>query len=696
MNKSRRFPFEIIIILIVLVTHVYVVVSPANSLMNWFTTDDAFYYYKVAQNIGEGYGSTFDRLGMTNGYHPLWMLICIPVFLLARVNLILPLRVIVVIMAVLHAGTGVLLYRLFKKVLTNQVAMLVSLFYVLSTTIHATTAQLGMESGINAFFVVLLLYKTAAYVEDPMEGKADLKKLLGLSVVAILALFSRLDNIFVVGLIGVWVLFRKAHVRTLLLGDFVLIAASVLGSYIIRLGLGHTYFQYSDTSYAMLVASLAFTIIALYLVGLYRNPKAYSPIQIIIRSVVAVSASAAAVSGLMLGLFYLGIFNGFPRSVLLIYLGLGIGLITVFRLLAHFISTDDTETASKALISPSQLEWKPWISRALTYFGPILLALFIYWGFNYFSFGTPMPVSGQIKRWWSTLPNTVYGYPKNTLEDFLGLDPNWDVGPWAYGTSQVKKIMEGITRLFSLGDQFDQPLMVSLEALIFVIVVLLVRANWEHARKVINRFSMLPLFAACMVHIMAYKATGYAETIRWYWVIEMIFIVLMTALVLDLIYRALMKSEKSTRLMGAVTVLLSLALLANFSGMLIKQFPQRIPEENREAYLSGARALEEHTEPGSLIGSTGGGVIGYFIQDRTIINLDGLINSHEYFQALEAYEANDYLDRVGLDYIYGNPYMITSSDPYMNIFRLRAKYIDEFVGSAFFRYMPEGWEKQYE
>ena len=45
--------------------------------------------------------------------------------------------------------------------------------------------------------------------------------------------------------------------------------------------------------------------------------------------------------------------------------------------------------------------------------------------------------------------------------------------------------------------------------------------------------------------------------------------------------------------------------------------------------------LEEHTEPGSIIGITGGGNIGYFIHDRTVTNMDGLINSYPYFQALQ-------------------------------------------------------------
>ena len=41
--------------------------------------DDAFYYLTVARNIAAGAGSTFDGVYFTNGYHPLWMLLLIPV-----------------------------------------------------------------------------------------------------------------------------------------------------------------------------------------------------------------------------------------------------------------------------------------------------------------------------------------------------------------------------------------------------------------------------------------------------------------------------------------------------------------------------------------------------------------------------------------------------------------------------------------
>src|SRR5262245_13750371 len=46
--------------------------------------DDGFYYFKIAQNLARGAGSSFDGINPTNGYHPLWLLCLVPVFWLAR------------------------------------------------------------------------------------------------------------------------------------------------------------------------------------------------------------------------------------------------------------------------------------------------------------------------------------------------------------------------------------------------------------------------------------------------------------------------------------------------------------------------------------------------------------------------------------------------------------------------------------
>ena len=85
---KRSHWFEILLIVVVLAIQLYAAFSEAHNFPNnWFIRDDAYYYFKVAENIGLGHGSTFDGINPTNGYHPLWMLVCIPIFALARFDL---------------------------------------------------------------------------------------------------------------------------------------------------------------------------------------------------------------------------------------------------------------------------------------------------------------------------------------------------------------------------------------------------------------------------------------------------------------------------------------------------------------------------------------------------------------------------------------------------------------------------------
>src|SRR6185312_1036654 len=45
-----------------------------------FFADDSFFYLQVGRNFALGHGSTFNRLMQTNGYHPIWMLLCAGVY----------------------------------------------------------------------------------------------------------------------------------------------------------------------------------------------------------------------------------------------------------------------------------------------------------------------------------------------------------------------------------------------------------------------------------------------------------------------------------------------------------------------------------------------------------------------------------------------------------------------------------------
>src|SRR5512143_2114320 len=152
---KKRIPwFEIALMTVYLSATFYAAFSDAYNLPNrWFIRDDAYYYFKVAQNISEGHGSTFDGLHPTNGYHPLWLLICIPIF-----DLALPLRVLAILTGVLQAGTAVLLYRLVRRAISTPVAVLAACYWAFDTYILLFLYKTGVESCVALLLLALLLH----------------------------------------------------------------------------------------------------------------------------------------------------------------------------------------------------------------------------------------------------------------------------------------------------------------------------------------------------------------------------------------------------------------------------------------------------------------------------------------------------------------------------------------------------------
>jgi hypothetical protein len=52
--KKLHLSFEVIILLLVLFSHLFVSLAPEGRLLSWYKTDDAFYYYKVVPTIIDG------------------------------------------------------------------------------------------------------------------------------------------------------------------------------------------------------------------------------------------------------------------------------------------------------------------------------------------------------------------------------------------------------------------------------------------------------------------------------------------------------------------------------------------------------------------------------------------------------------------------------------------------------------------
>jgi hypothetical protein len=69
--------------------------------------------------------------------------------------------------------------------------------------------------------------------------------------------------------------------------------------------------------------------------------------------------------------------------------------------------------------------------------------------------------------------------------------------------------------------------------------------------------------------------------------------------------------------------------------------------------------------PGCVIGTLGGGSLGYFLPEYTIINMDGLINSYDYYQSLKAGKAPEYLLANGVEFVIARQFLIEETNPYM-------------------------------
>ncbi|HEU4746277.1 MAG TPA: hypothetical protein VFS61_13615, partial [Anaerolineales bacterium] len=409
----KRFPwFEIILIVAVMSMSLYAALSDSQNLSwRWFTRDDAYYYFKVAQNISEGHGSTFDGINRTNGYHPLWMLICIPIFALARFDLILPLRVLLLVMSGLSVATAILLYRLIGRIFAPAIGAIAALFWVFSYDVLAILYQQGLESGIAAFFIVLLAYKLYQFELSWRKADVSPKQIGMLAVIAVLTMFSRLDLVFLAGMVGLWIVFRGHLLRFFLPLDIVSIIILTILAFMTRVGLTG-YFESIDIALLMAAVGLIVKIPGAYLFGLYQHFGVSRAAELLKRVTLFAVTGSVLTGFLVLLIQRLGLLEGsFSRIIILIDLGLTLLFFGGSRFMfwglqpALPVAYDPTE---KPLIYLRN-HGRQWLRDAIVYYGIVLGALGIYMAWSKLVFGTTSPVSGQIKQWWASLPGRAYG-----------------------------------------------------------------------------------------------------------------------------------------------------------------------------------------------------------------------------------------------------------------------------------------------
>ena len=660
-----------------LVLHLVVALRPAQALMMWYHIDDAYYYFQVARNAAAGGGFTFDGIGLSNGFHPLWMLVNLPVFYFARFNPYLPFRILVMVSALLTLGGGWLLYDLLRKALRPEIALLGSAIWLFFWPLHSILTQTGMETGLNAFCLLLFIWAIQTTHQGATRGG-----FLWLGFAAAGVLFARLDNLFLVLLFGLWLVFHQQPMRQLLLWDVLAWFITVFTSIILRVGLDArlAFLPSTEIFFAVLTAVRA---AAFYALGLYRDPHDYSLQSLLLRLAAAVAASSALLFLFMFGLLALDIVDTFPRSAVIIEAGLALSLAVLIR--AGLRSFTPPQPSSDLSIKTRAFTW---LKKGALYLLPIALLLGTYLLWNQHTFGTPMPISGQIKQWWGTLL-TVYGRKQASFWTILGILPNTREAPQPWFFLQ-KYLFQPVYSLVGV-DPFNQTLpflavKFALTAAYGSLLAWVVVRRAPGIKTILHQLSFGPLLTTAVLLPLYYAFTGYIAMREWYWVPQIFVTFFLFLIVADTALAWAEKQVSPVRHLEIVMLVICLLLPMAFSLKLMQRFPAAPDAANTLDSLKITHYLETHTPAGSLIGMTGGGTEAYFIHDRTVINLDGLINSKAYYDLVRAGQGASFLDEIGLDYVLGHPYVLLQSDPYAWTFTDRLQKIETFEKNTLFSY----------
>jgi hypothetical protein len=167
-----------------------------------FFDDDYFYYLRVARNIVAGRGSTFDGTHLTNGYHPLWMLVNVVLakLLAGRAFYYAVLAVIFLCTLATYWFTRLCLRRYASEAAASACAGLI-----------AAESLMIMSGGMEIALTIPLLALLCWYRVCRFAWRPRSAALYGLLCSA--AVLSRLDAAIFVALLGTFELFASNGIK---------------------------------------------------------------------------------------------------------------------------------------------------------------------------------------------------------------------------------------------------------------------------------------------------------------------------------------------------------------------------------------------------------------------------------------------------------------------------------------------------
>lgn len=174
-------------------------------------TDDSFYYLQIARHVADGHGSTFDGIHPTNGYHPLWLVVCVALFAVglegetaARAAVLLQVPLFVGAWAIVAAALG----RWLRDGDSSRRTPLLPVTGVLLVAACAHPLVKVWVNGLEAALVLLLnalLLAVVLRTPQMLAPEARRARVAAGGLIA-LAFLARTDEAILLPVIALWAL----------------------------------------------------------------------------------------------------------------------------------------------------------------------------------------------------------------------------------------------------------------------------------------------------------------------------------------------------------------------------------------------------------------------------------------------------------------------------------------------------------
>jgi hypothetical protein len=218
-------------------------------------SDDTFYYFTIARRLARNGLPSFDGLGPTNGFHPLWLALITPVYTLPLSDTV-ALRLILTLCAVLDTASLLLLIRILRSLHTGfgATAVAAALFAFAPALLSHAGPLNGMETSLAVLLLFALLESYCAVARNKPHWYATpgaLGALMGLAALA------RTDTILIAGALGVSLGLSRATGRIRFALRTALAAVMVLSPWMLwNLLTFGTVLQVSGEAYALSMRTL--------------------------------------------------------------------------------------------------------------------------------------------------------------------------------------------------------------------------------------------------------------------------------------------------------------------------------------------------------------------------------------------------------------------------------------------------------